>query len=103
MLHFLACLLAAMVAEVSSHGMLLEPVSRAASAMVIDHTQQGVRMAGDCANTSCIWYTQSAYIPGDKATNCEPRMRTLGVHCGSKNPDDFPCIGPMKAPWCAPG
>jgi len=97
-----AAVFAALFVEVLSHGMLLEPLSRAARMMVTHPSHHGLSIAGDCTDSSCIWYTQQAYVRG-KVTNCEARMRTLGVHCGSHNPDDFPCIGPLKKPWCSPG
>lgn len=89
-----------LVTGATGHFMMVEPSSRAM--LMVDPQKRGLAMAGDCAGVACAWYTQQAFSQGP-VTNCDPRMRTLGVNCGSSNPDDFPCIGPNRRPWCAPG
>ena len=80
-----------------AHGMLTKPVSRSGYLVGV---RDGLRTAGACVGVDCAWYTRVTTIPGN-VTNCDPRMRTMGVSCGSTNPPDFPCI--KRAPWCAPG
>jgi len=100
---FVATVAALLIIRSCGHAIMLEPLARSAQQMV-GHAHSGIAMAGDCTNVSCAWYQQQAYLPKNgTVTNCDIRMRTLGVTCGATNPTDFPCIGPMKAPWCAPG
>jgi len=89
------------LATVSGHGVLTKPISRALS--IATNATDGLRFAGECpGGTACTWYNQYTMIPG-KTTNCDKRMRTMGVNCGDKNPTDFPCTAGVAVPWCAPG
>ncbi len=82
----------------SGHGVLTKPVSRAL--YVATNDTNGIQFAGSCPNKACVWYSQKVAIPGE-VTNCDPKMRTMGVSCGDKNPSDFTCE--QRVPWCAPG
>ena len=100
----LALLLASVVATATGHGTLTVPES---FALHYDRVQKisnrtDVQESGDCGTGACEWYTQDTVIPG-AATNCDPRTRTMGVHCGSAAPVDYPCTAGAAAPWCAPG
>lgn len=84
---------------VSSHGTLTKPIARSLLQMGAK-PGQGLELAGKCPATTCAWYTQMTHIPGN-ITNCDKKMRTMGVNCDSKTPPDWTCN--KRVPWCAPG
>jgi hypothetical protein len=84
------------------HGVMTRPISRSLR-LATNATIEGNSFAGECpGGTACTWYNQKTIIPGN-ATNCDRRMRTMGVACGDANPVDFPCTPGHAVPWCAPG
>lgn len=99
---FLAAASMAAVATVTdAHGVLTMPISR--SLRIATNATDGRPFAGECpGGTACTWYNQKVIIPG-KTTNCDKRMRTMGVTCGDTSPTDFPCTEGHAVPWCAPG
>jgi len=84
---------------VSGHGTMTKPIARSMLQFGVK-PGEGFAVAGTCPGTVCAWYTQSTTIPG-KITNCDKRMRTMGVNCNSTTPPDWSCN--KKVPWCAPG
>ena len=87
----------------NSHGTLTQPMSRALrfadGGAASAHAEA---LAGNCNAGACEWYQQKTTCPG-AATNCDPAFRTMGVHCGSASPSDYPCTPGHAVPWCAPG
>ena len=77
------------IQRVRSHGVLTKPVSRIL-AMATNETENGLQFGGTCPNKACVWYSQDVGIPGPP-TNCDKKMRTMGVNCGDTNPSDFTC------------
>lgn len=87
----------------ASHGTLTHPMSRALRfADGGADSAQSEALAGNCNAGACEWYQQKTVCPG-AATNCDPAFRTMGVHCGSASPSDYPCTPGHAVPWCAPG
>ena len=87
---------------VDAHGVMTRPISRSLR-LATNVTVEGSQFAGECpGGTACTWYNQKTVIPGS-TTNCDKRMRTMGVVCGDADPPDFPCTKGHAVPWCAPG
>lgn len=87
------------LSSVSGHGTITKPIARSLFQNGIK-PGGGLAVAGSCRGTTCAWYTQTTTIPG-KTTNCDAKMRTMGVNCDSTTPPDWTCN--KKVPWCAPG
>lgn len=85
----------------ASHGTLTKPISRALR-FASNGSTAGEPLSGNCARGACEWYQQATVCPG-ATTNCDPMYRTMGVHCGSVAPVDYPCTPGHQVPWCAPG
>lgn len=93
--------LAVLAPTADAHGVLTVPISR--SLRIATNATDGRMFAGECpGGTACTWYNQKVVIPGE-TTNCDMRMRTMGVTCGDESPTDFPCTEGHAVPWCAPG
>jgi len=95
-----AVTLAVCVNQAESHGMLTKPISRALRAAT--GSTNGLQFAGECPGHACEWYTQKTVSVG-KATNCDPKARTMGVSCDMPGRVDWPCTPGQAVPWCAPG
>jgi hypothetical protein len=99
-MRFLPLLMVAHVTTTTGHGTLTLPMSYALRYDRTTHASNktDVPESGTCGTGACEWYSQATTIVGP-TTNCDPKTRTMGVHCDSKSPVDYPCTAGAGAPW----